>query len=116
MTKRAEGKEISFKDFYDEEAKVKKDKKKNKKNKKKKKQEKNLKLGVKIPSHVLLSDPVLSSYQIKETGSRISEIYILLSSENILTSFQKQQLCPLVVKIRKLSNLPTEILVKNGSK
>lgn len=72
-------------------------------------------IDLKIPAHVLLSDPALATYQVKDIGAKLSEIYILLSSEDILTLRQKRELCPLVVKIRKINDLPCDVLAQNGS-
>jgi hypothetical protein len=71
-------------------------------------------IDLKIPAHVLLSDPALATYQVKDIGAKLSEIYILLSSEDILTLRQKRELCPLVVKIRKINDLPCDVLAQNG--
>ncbi|XP_044262940.1 uncharacterized protein LOC123010264 isoform X2 [Tribolium madens] len=115
IIRRSIGQEIRCKDFNEEDNKkgAKKDKK-TKKKKGKKPGGGNYKVDLKIPSHILLSDPLLSTFQVRETGNRLRDIFILISSENILTSFQKQQLCPLIVKIRKINNFPFEILIRHG--
>lgn len=96
--------------------------KKPKKNKKgsKPKTSKNTKKGdhlprvILFPAEIFFTDPNLAIYRLENSNVNILDGYLLVTVTNLLTKRQKVELNPLVIKTRKIMNLPKQILEKNG--
>lgn len=69
---------------------------------------------VSVPAEVLFTDPNSAIYKEETENDTVKNVYILLSVDKLLSRAQKLLLDPLVIKIKKLSNLPTNILKELG--
>lgn len=67
-----------------------------------------------IPGEIFFTEPDLSIYRLQNANSSITEGYIVTTLTNLMTKSQKYYLNPLVIKIKKISNLPIETLKKHG--
>ncbi|KAF2897906.1 hypothetical protein ILUMI_08276 [Ignelater luminosus] len=89
--------------------------KKNKKEKKEKPQSTDT-LKIVIPGEVFYTDPNISIYDLKTTSSVLTHGFILTTAEQLLSRLQKYSFNPLIIKIKKLSNLPVDLLAKHRFK
>ncbi|XP_071055405.1 uncharacterized protein [Onthophagus taurus] len=98
----------------------KKDKKKEKKKKKDKKSEKKSKkspkmsneMSVKVSGEIFFTDPNLAMFDVRNPNLTITNGYVLLAVEKLMTRQQKYDLNPFVVKIDKIDDLDVETLRK----
>lgn len=95
-------------------AKAGKTNKKGKKGAKNKKLNKNV-IDIRIPAHFLFTDPVLATMEsMHPSNATVSRSFIFMSVENLLTIAQKFLLNPLVFKILKINNFPSNLLLRHG--
>lgn len=89
----------------------KKEKKKSKKNRKSKKGKKGDSVPkIAVPGEVFFTDPQLVVFGIEKPLNAISNAYAILTVKNFMTRKQKMELNPIVIKIKKISNLPVKAL------
>lgn len=89
--------------------------KKEKKNKKEKKEKtKGVDtLKIVIPGEVFYTDPNISIYNLQTPSPVLTHGFILTTAEQLLSRLQKYSFNPLIIKIKKLSNLPVDVLAKH---
>ncbi|KAL3276911.1 hypothetical protein HHI36_012279 [Cryptolaemus montrouzieri] len=67
-----------------------------------------------FPAEVFFTDPKLAIYRMKEENVSVSDGFVFVSVQNLMTREQKSSLNPFVVKIKKLECLPVDLLQEDG--
>lgn len=111
-----DAKNINIKEKIRETKSIVSTKKDTKSTKTKSANEKNKKDGafqISVPGEVLFTDPTLSIYTLEDASSEVHDFYVLQTVSNLLSRPQKYSFNPLIIKIKKLSNLPINILAQH---
>lgn len=90
--------------------------------KKQKKEKKNERKGgsgggvvsITVSGEIFFTEPNLTVHRISKRDRDILDGYALLSIKNLMTRSQKSEMNPLVINIKKVTNLPVEKLSQNG--
>lgn len=67
-----------------------------------------------VPGEIFFTDPNLSVYRLQNTNTSVTDGYAISSIVNMMTKAQKYDLNPIVIKIKKMCNIPVDILQKQG--
>lgn len=67
-------------------------------------------LQIKVSGEVFFTDPIVSIYDVKEPNDVISNAYVLLSVDRLMTNSQKFLMNPMIVKVDKIENLDVKAL------
>ncbi|GJQ72731.1 hypothetical protein Trydic_g1388 [Trypoxylus dichotomus] len=67
-------------------------------------------LQIKVSGEVFFTDPTISIFDCKNTNAAILKVFLFLGVENLMTSKQKCWMNPMIVKVKKLNNLDSELL------
>ncbi|KAK9880987.1 hypothetical protein WA026_014335 [Henosepilachna vigintioctopunctata] len=99
------------------EKKIEKKKSKKKRKNKKKKKGKEKKKGDPhfiLQGEVFFTDPRLAVYKLRDASYSLTNGFIFLTVDNLMTREQKSSLNPFIVKLKKLQYLPADILREYG--
>lgn len=67
-----------------------------------------------VPGEIFFADPNLSVYRLQNANKSVTDGYVISTITKLLTKIQKYDLNPIVIKIKKITKLPVDMLRKQG--